>query len=558
MRKFILISCIIVVSLAANAQFVITLKSNKTPFSGDTVRTCRDTILFTSHALLNGDTINSTTRFSWDFGDGTMPNGIGLNKVKHVFQKGGEYFVRVICEKGTNTDYAIIPVQVAYQGDFRGTKSDVTTKGICDGDEITLTGVVSPQIWKLNFPLSVTESAAFEVNNVRTYQSTISHKWFAYGAKLTNIAMLDSVGLKIEHSNASDLQIKITCPNQTSVFLKNFGGNSISLGQPVMDETPTAGTGFSYYWTNSPANGTLGSASIALAGTYTSENPLTALLGCPLNGDWVMTVTDNKTTNNGFVFSWDLRFNKNLPIPKYTFSNTYFLQTSLWSGQGVSATGSGITTAIPKGKGNTGYKFIVFDNFGCSQDTTVKVLVEAVTFDVSPTNGDAPLDVTFKNTTSWAKQFDWDFAYNNQHSSLENPSFTYDEKGRYKIKLTATSAQGCKDFDTISIIVTVPPSMPEKNNAFTPNSDGINDIFYLIKADDNTFRTFEGKIYTRWGVKVCEWVNIDEAKKGWDGTIDNKGNVKVAPGVYFYIIHAFGKDEVTHDVKGSLHLYRDK
>jgi len=52
-------------------------------------------------------------------------------------------------------------------------------------------------------------------------------------------------------------------------------------------------------------------------------------------------------------------------------------------------------------------------------------------------------------------------------------------------------------------------------NAFTPNGDGINDIFY---AYSRSSQSFEMKIYNRWGEQIFSTTDI---LKGWDGTFQN-------------------------------------
>ncbi|MFI5222515.1 MAG: gliding motility-associated C-terminal domain-containing protein, partial [Bacteroidia bacterium] len=52
-------------------------------------------------------------------------------------------------------------------------------------------------------------------------------------------------------------------------------------------------------------------------------------------------------------------------------------------------------------------------------------------------------------------------------------------------------------------------------NAFTPNGDGINDVFYV---HSRSLETFEIQIYDRWGEKVF---SSTELTKGWDGTFQN-------------------------------------
>jgi gliding motility-associated-like protein len=137
-------------------------------------------------------------------------------------------------------------------------------------------------------------------------------------------------------------------------------------------------------------------------------------------------------------------------------------------------------------------------------------------------------------------------------SSTEvSPAFTIEETGDYGIILTTTSAEGCtstKDWKGFHVDAASSLDIP---NVFTPNGDGVNDYFQ-VKAV--SMETFNGVILDRWGRKIFEWTNCKEETAGWDGT---NGSSKAAPGVYFYIIKAVGKDEVTYDESGTLYLFRD-
>lgn len=60
-------------------------------------------------------------------------------------------------------------------------------------------------------------------------------------------------------------------------------------------------------------------------------------------------------------------------------------------------------------------------------------------------------------------------------------------------------------------------------NAFTPNGDGVNDLFQIYSAGG--IRVVELLIYNRWGEKVYDGVGP------WDGRYKDK---YVPPGVYSY------------------------
>jgi gliding motility-associated-like protein len=86
-----------------------------------------------------------------------------------------------------------------------------------------------------------------------------------------------------------------------------------------------------------------------------------------------------------------------------------------------------------------------------------------------------------------------------------NPTNTY--------TLTATYANNCSATASVSIKVN-PAGDPVAPSAFTPNGDGINDVFTVLSNDT---KTFEMRIYNRWGKIVFESNNI---LNGWDGTFN--------------------------------------
>ena len=61
-------------------------------------------------------------------------------------------------------------------------------------------------------------------------------------------------------------------------------------------------------------------------------------------------------------------------------------------------------------------------------------------------------------------------------------------------------------------------------NIFTPNNDGVNDIFYV---NNTSLEFFKVEIFNRWGTQVYEWEN--DPTHGWDGGDQPDG-------VYFWVI----------------------
>jgi gliding motility-associated-like protein len=95
-------------------------------------------------------------------------------------------------------------------------------------------------------------------------------------------------------------------------------------------------------------------------------------------------------------------------------------------------------------------------------------------------------------------------------------TYAYPEAGTYTVIQTVTNVYGCPD--TASVTVEIKHEyrfwIP---NAFTPNGDGLNDVFMpsIMGVDEYRFLIFD-----RWGELIFE---TDNFREGWDGRV--KGNM---------------------------------
>lgn len=127
-----------------------------------------------------------------------------------------------------------------------------------------------------------------------------------------------------------------------------------------------------------------------------------------------------------------------------------------------------------------------------------------------------------------------------------NPNHIYPTTGEYTATLVVMNNIGC--LDSLSQIIHS-PDLLYIPNTFTPNDDGLNDVWYPI---NNGFNEYSLKIYTRWGGVVFE---TNDGSQGWDG-FDNKGN-KAEMAIYIYLIEGKGLFENTQVRKqGHLMLLR--
>lgn len=157
------------------------------------------------------------------------------------------------------------------------------------------------------------------------FESDLVFTGFSAGQQLTDITKLLGICVNMEHSWMRDLVIYAECPSGTRVMLSDFEGHmggQVFLGEPNDDDEfgdPVPGVGWDYCWTPTatrmpwipyananPAVGTLP------AGDYQSSQPLNAFVGCPLNGNWTLRVEDRWGIDNGFIFSWTVRFDASI------------------------------------------------------------------------------------------------------------------------------------------------------------------------------------------------------------------------------------------------------
>ena len=96
-------------------------------------------------------------------------------------------------------------------------------------------------------------------------------------------------------------------------------------------------------------------------------------------------------------------------------------------------------------------------------------------------------------------------------SSDKNPTITYDNRGNYPVTFMVTTNHGC--MDTITKIVKVDDEfLVYIPNAFSPNGDGINDVFHVKGLG---IGKFEMTIFDRWGQIIFR---TNDIQKSWDGT----------------------------------------
>ena len=354
---------------------------------------------------------NATSSFQWDMGNGDFVNG---QNISYTYNTPGVYDLdlRVTDSNGcTNTNDVNYLVRVSSEPKFDGT--NVAQPDICLGQSNTLTGYAQDSTIEY-FCYSDFPDTTFVPDGVGvSYTSSITLDCFDPATTLQNVGDLISVCLDLEHSYIGDLELTVTCPNgaSTDLYISPLAAtNNLFLGEPVDDEnSATFGDPYSYCFTMTAAQswldvsepipppplGTIPTYSYVdndgtavnnqyymPPGDYLPDGDFSDLNGCPLNGSWVITVTDLLGQDNGAIFNWGLDFNPSL----YSTADNYTpaITDTMWvSDPTITSTTFNQIVVTPTSVGQKCYTYRATDEFGCDYDTVI-------CFNVAP-----PEDPTF-------------------------------------------------------------------------------------------------------------------------------------------------------------------
>lgn len=183
----------------------------------------------------------------------------------------------------------------------------------------------------------------------------------------------------------------------------------------------------------------------------------------------------------------------------------------------------------------------------CNQTTikNIQVVVDEVraNFDFSYI-GDWAIQ-TFNTSAPANATFLWEFGDGSTSEDFE-PSHEFADNSQQFVTLHAESQLGCRDSVTGVFEPVMDIYVP---TAFTPNGDGINDVF---RAKGNSIREFQLWIYNRWGELIFYSEDINEP---WLGDVKG-GDHYAQDEVYTWVIKAVGVRNNSFERSGTVILLR--
>jgi gliding motility-associated-like protein len=418
------------------------------------------------------------------------------------------------------------------------TRAGATPKGIsiiqdppCAGDlgsiQVTPSGGAAPYSFSWNTTPAQTTATATNLN-AGTYTLTLTDANGCTGTVVASIVSPTPVLLTSANRPA------VVCPHQPATLLAHATGG-----------TP----GYTYTW-----------APTGQTGDSVVVHPVTTTL-------YIVTATDAHgcTIKDSVTVAVS-------PVPVVAFHADTAACKQLCT-QFINTSGGGLTYSWNFGDGDTSHlqaprhcynspgnysvTLLVTNATGCSSTLLLPNYIHVypmpvAAFTPSPLSTDIlHPEICFANNSTNAASWHWSFGDTaNSTSTAFSPCFTYQAVGTYCTKLVVASKNGCLD-STESCIEIMPISTLYVPNAFTPNGNGINDLFFA-KGTNIDPDHFQMMVFDRWGNLIWQTNSWGD---GWDGKANGGKNI-AQEDVYVWKIICLDLEGKRYNLIGHVSLIR--
>ncbi len=370
-----------------------------------------DTVLFSAAGTYpdNGANPNNytqsdaTSTFEWSLGTGSIVN---TQNASEVYPNAQGYFIILkVTDANGCTESVTHKVRVGVPPSFSGIFPQPDTA--CFGDPINLIGGfnatnntsigVSSNSGVVAAGGTVAGQTFLPDGSGVSYSTSVNISGFG-GQTIQNGTDIAQVCMNIEHSYIGDLTIELSCPNGTTITLSDtytgtspgstFLGDAFDPISPPLPDT-TAGIGMDYCFDLGATWGTMNTENnnsnwipstvtpgnnILTPGSFQPEQSFNGLVGCPIDGNWSIIVTDNLNIDNGYIFEWSILLNPAIN-PNAEFY-TVGITNGFWlPDPDITNYYDSLAITIPDSAGIKPYTFQVTDEYGCTFDTTIQVFV---------------------------------------------------------------------------------------------------------------------------------------------------------------------------------------
>jgi gliding motility-associated-like protein len=462
-----------------------------------------DSIAVTSEASIDKGSIVSTL---WDLGSGYQL-GDSTFKIAATAVGTNSISQKVISDNGCEAEY-----QAPYTVYFVATP-DITTTGNCENQIFTLNAIpsqadsVSDYKWRILSDSFNTSTTNYSFPSEGTYTLNLE--------LTTNRGCISDSNFSVEVDSIPDVVI------QTDVFCND---------NLVRFETPNTGT---LAWD-------IGDGTTSSLDSF--EHMYASLSSYPIE----LIVTNSYGCNDTGNTDVDIA---NIVNPSFRLSNVC-VDESMWVVNTTTGLGAAIS-GLNFDMGN-GIEIAALDSFQYSYPTAGTYTVTMTLTTLSGCSYTTQQNVTiyplpqagFTLFPESADVFTADTVIYYLSDGTEYTAFDFNHKfadsGRYTINQFVESINGCMDSTSRSLYIQFAYKLFIPNT-FTPNNDGKNEEFKPVGLG---MKSFEMQIFNRWGEKVFE---SQQANQAWDGK-------DAIQGYYTYIIRARDYQGRIYNYKGHVYL----
>lgn len=504
----------------------IVVSSIKANFSFNNQLLCDSGIVSFSDSSIA--TLDIISTYQWNFGDGNVSGS--KNPVYHYSSTGIFYPTLIsVTEKGcTDTLTSATPIRVVASPDI----DIIASPNGCAPLLVTFNGqLVAPDSstinWQWDFANGNTSSS---VNPAAQNYTTAGI--YNVSLKATNSSgCIDTVTKTIEAYS-----IPVVSAGADFILCKGSSHTIEATGASTYSWSPSAG--LSCVDCATPSTTTSGDITYVVTGTSSQ--------GCSAKDSVAVRVKDKFTMTRSTSDSVCRGSSKKISASgAHTYEWTP--SASLDNATSSSPTATPDTTTI--------YRVIGTDDINCFKDTgfiTIKVnplpSVEAgvdKTINVGQSVDLMPIISPDVTQVIWLPTFGLD------RSSWPGITVKPTENTEYTVE--AKNRGGCMARDRVTVFVICNGSNIFIPNTFSPNADGVNDIFY--PRGTGLFKIRSMRIFTRWGEMVFDKTNFDanNSSYGWDGTSKGKG---LAPDVFVYTLEVMCENGSVLTHRGNIALVK--
>lgn len=479
------------------------------------------TVNFTSHIKGNIPTI------IWDFGDGnSLLGNYQQPNVSYTYTKPGRYLPRMIFNNGLGCQVGSEGLDTILADDAI---ADFETGPACQYSTVEFinksVGVITPLTithWTFH------DGSYSALNNPK-------RKYGAPGQYLVKLYVKNAKGCE----DSIDRDITIHTPRE--IFA---GGDTIICMNDSAQMMPSGGV--SYKW--SPG-ATLSCTDCPNPFAFPKVKTIYTVIGTDVNGcqDTATAVVDLKThvesiAGNGGAICQGETFTLNV-----SGARTY-----VWS---PSANLDDYRSPNPKASPweTTKYRVIAYEG-SCIPDTSHVDLTVHPKPTVSVRGEQTIVAGTSADLLASGQhivRFMWSPSATLSCETCANPIASPYKTTTYTVKVF--SKFECVDSANVTIKVLCDKSQLFVPNTFTPNGDGVNDIFMVRGTGITTLQSF--RVYNRWGQVMFERTNVsvNDKTNGWDG---NFNGAQLPPDVYVWTVEAFCENGDLLKLKGDVTIIR--